>query len=310
MIPRPPIPCKRILESRHGVIGQRPFIDQIDSPGSDGDVSYRVGRFAVKARLPPGSQTYLPPPNPLTTMPYYFGIYHWQRRFRRLFAGIAPIAIGALLWKSARLSIVRVVAFGLILAGVRRTRGPLRSMLDPPPWSVRAGKYARLASSLSVPAEGRVLDVGCGTGRSLVGLADGLPAGTEVVGLDVFDDRVILGNGPRLAARNARLAGLDPTVVAGDAARLPVADDSMDAVTACRVLHDLPKEDAEAALSECRRVLRPGGRLGVLELPLPHDRDADPDTYWREQLVAAGFDVTSAGSDDGYFRYVATLAEQ
>lgn len=240
---------------------------------------------------------------------YYFGIYHWRRRLRRLLGGVAGIAAGALAWRRGRGALRRSVALGLVVAGVSRARRPLRSMLDPPPWAVRVEKYARLAAALSVPGDGRLLDLGCGTGRSLVGLAGGLPPGADVVGLDVFDDRVILGNGPRLAARNARAAGLDPAVVAGDGARLPFADDSMDAVTACRVLHDLPRADADAALAECRRVLAPDGRLGVLELPLPHDADADPDEYWRARLSAAGFTVESAdaaGVGDGYLRYVAT----
>ena len=242
-------------------------------------------------------------------MRYYFGIYHWQRRFRRLLGSVAGIVTGVLIWRHTRSMPFRIVALGLAIAGASRARRPLRSMLDPPPWNVRAKKYARLAAALSVPEDGRLLDLGCGTGRSLVGLAAGLSPGTSVVGLDVFDDRVILGNGPRLAARNARIAGLDPEIVAGDGARLPFADGSMDAVTACRVLHDLPRADAEAALAECHRVLTPEGHLGVLELPLPHDTDADPDDYWRAQLSAAGFTLESggaAGVDDGYLCYVAT----
>jgi ubiquinone/menaquinone biosynthesis C-methylase UbiE len=197
----------------------------------------------------------------------------------------------------------------LVIAGVKRAHRPFRSMRNPPPWNVRAGKYARLAATLSVPEDSRLLDLGCGTGRSLVGLADGLPPGTDVVRLDVFDDRVILGNGPRPAARHARIAGLDPVIVAGDGARLPFTADSMDAVTACRVLHDLPRAEAEAALAECHRVLSPEGHLGILELPLPHDADAAPDDYWRAQFSAAGFTVESAGTpgvDDGYRRYIAT----
>ncbi|MFT4922619.1 MAG: ubiquinone/menaquinone biosynthesis C-methylase UbiE [Haloarculaceae archaeon] len=229
-------------------------------------------------------------------MRYYFGLYHWRRRFRRLLGGVAGIVTGVLIWRHTRSRLLHLGALGLVVAGANRARRPLQSLFDPPPWVVRTTKYADLAASLPVPEEGRVLDIGCGTGRSLVGLADDLPPEAEVVGLDVFDDRVILGNGPRLAARNARVAGLDPAVVEGDAARLPVADDSMDVVTACRVLHDLPKADAETALAECHRVLRPDGRLGVLELPIPHDADADPDDYWRALLSAAGFTIESAGT--------------
>lgn len=245
----------------------------------------------------------------LYTMRYYFGIYHWQRRFGRLFRAIAAIVTGVLIWRFAENAFVRLAGVVLVIGGLHRARRPLRSILDPPPWVVRETKYTELATSLTVPEDGRLLDLGCGTGRSLVGLAPGLPSGIDAIGLDVFDDRVILGNGPRLAARNARAAGVDPTILTGDAARLPFADDAMDAITACRVLHDLPREDAEAALAECRRVLSSDGCLGVLELRLTHDGEADPDTYWRDQLAAAGFTVESSGtSDDGYLRYTATPA--
>lgn len=42
-----------------------------------------------------------------------------------------------------------------------------------------------------------------------------------MVGLDVFDDRVILGNALLLARRNGRNTGIDATPVVGDVARLP-----------------------------------------------------------------------------------------
>lgn len=245
----------------------------------------------------------------LDAMRYFFGIYHWQRRMRRLCSGIAAIATGVLTWRFVPRPLVRVVAAVLIVAGIRRARGPVQSMLTPPPWAVRTAKYRALAQALAIRPDERVLDLGCGSGRSLVGLADRLPVGSEVIGLDVFDDRVILGNGPRLAMRNARTAGLAPGMIAGDAARLPLAADSVDAITACRLLHDLPKTEAESALAECNRVLAPDGRLGVLELQHTHDAEADPDEYWRAQLAAAGFTVQSGGAtgvNDGYLRYIAT----
>jgi ubiquinone/menaquinone biosynthesis C-methylase UbiE len=167
-------------------------------------------------------------------------------------------------------------------------------------------KYEALASVLPLSSADRVVDVGCGTGRSLVGLVPAVGDAATVVALDVFDDRVILGNGPELARRNAAAAGHRVAPVRGDAATLPVASDSVDVVTACRVLHDLPETDARAALDEARRALAPDGTLGVLELPIPHDEGVDPAEYWPDLIADAGFTVSEQRTlDDEYFLVVA-----
>ena len=177
--------------------------------------------------------------------------------------------------------------------------GPMRPLHKMNP--LRAGYIAGLmAEAFDLPLTGagrlagrRILDIGCGTGRSLVGLAPHLPEGSSVIGLDVFDDRIILGNAPLLARRNARKAGIDVVPVRGDAARIPLTENSQDLVTACRVLHDLPEENHERTLREIRRVCRSGGVLGILEIPVaPGERD--PETYWREQVEEAGFAVQKA----------------
>jgi len=156
-----------------------------------------------------------------------------------------------------------------------------------------------------------VLDVGCGTGRSLVGLAPAIPDGCSVLAVDVFDDRIILGNGPQLATRNARLAGVDATAIRGDAARLPLGDEAVDVVTFCRLLHDLPATAARDALADARRVCALGGRIGVLALLYPHDENATPATYWRELVADAGFAVDAVRErDDGYVIVVATAPER
>jgi ubiquinone/menaquinone biosynthesis C-methylase UbiE len=191
----------------------------------------------------------------------------------------------------------------------------VRRLLVPPPWSVEQYKYDALAERLPSEDADRVLDVGCGTGRSLVGLAPSVPDDCTVAGLDVFDARVILGNGPVLARRNATWADLDAEIVAGDASRLPVADDSQGVVTACRVLHDLPRERAEQALAEVRRVCRPDGTLGVLELSSTHGTDAEPLDYWRGVVSESGFEVRDSrrvvrdGEETGYVVVVAEPTE-
>lgn len=210
------------------------------------------------------------------------------------------LVVGALLWRDGRRG-SRLTALGICVGAVDHARRPLRTLLDPPPWRLDRRKYERLAAGLGFADAEQVLDVGCGTGRSLVGLAPFIGHRTAVTAIDVFDSRVILGNGPALARRNADRAGIDPALLRGDAVRLPVTDNSQDVVTISRVLHDLPDgAAADAALAEADRVLRPDGQLGLLEVPVTHDAEADPLPYWRDRVVDAGFSVTGTERVDGY----------
>lgn len=240
-------------------------------------------------------------------MAYYFGIYHWRRRFRRLAGALALVIAGLFAWRRGG-RFTRLVGVALTTAGARHGYGPLRSVLSPPPWRPDDWKYRDLREAMPYEAAERALDVGCGTGRSVVGLAPAVPADCRFFALDVFDDRVILGNGPELTRQNAAEAGLDAEVLAGDAARLPITGSSQDVVTACRVLHDLPRDAAESALVEARRVLGPDGTLGVLELPIPHDSAAEPLDYWVHLITDAGFAVEEARAveEGDYFLLVAT----
>lgn len=243
-------------------------------------------------------------------MPYCFGLYHWRRRARAVAVGVlAAVAAASRLRKrgslTRRVAWVTVALWGVAVGGRAASK-----LARPPPWRVDRAKYEALAAELPLSSARRALDVGCGTGRSLVGLAPAVGRDCAVVGVDVFDDRVIFGNGPKLARRNAARAGLAVAVVRGDAARLPVADDSMDVVTACRVLHDLPRGAARRTLVEARRVCRPDGRLGVLELPIPHDETAEPVEHWRTLVADAGWTVDGVAElERERGRYIAVFAE-
>nr|WP_293032005.1 class I SAM-dependent methyltransferase [Natronococcus sp.] len=245
---------------------------------------------------------------------YYFGVYHWRRRFRSLALAAVALAVAAVVGSRTRRRSGRIAAS--LVASTAAVRGfrTLRQLMGPTPWSLERAKYDALASGLPLDRADRVLDVGCGTGRSLVGIAPHVPAGTDVVGLDVFDDRVILGNGPRLARRNAARAGLEVEPVAGDAATLPLRDDSVDVATACRVLHDLPASSAEGALRELRRVCTADATVGILELPLVPDDVVgapDPEAYWTDRVLEAGFAIETlerlelAGREEPYIVLVA-----
>lgn len=246
-------------------------------------------------------------------VPYYFGLYHWRRRLRAALGGLAMAFAGGVLFDRTDGRAERLLSVAVVAVGAARVARAVSALLSPPPWVIERYKYDALAGALPLAETDRLLDVGCGTGRSIVGLAPHVPGSTTVVGLDVFDDRVILGNGPRLAERNGRIAGVTVDAVRGDAARLPLSEATFDVVTACRVLHDLPADRHDAALAALRRVCSDDGRLGILELPIVPDHvDRSAPRYWRDRVVAAGFAIRTVERverrDDGdpYVVLVAT----
>ncbi len=103
-----------------------------------------------------------------------------------------------------------------------------------------------------------VLDVACGTGLNFALLAQRVGPGGRVIGLDLT--RAMLLRAQRKISR--RLPGR-VSLLEGDAAALPLADDSVDAVICSYGMVIVP--DYRRAIAEAVRVLRPGGRLVLLE---------------------------------------------
>lgn len=103
-----------------------------------------------------------------------------------------------------------------------------------------------------LPREGRILEVGCGTGGLLVAASR---RGIAIQGSDIATRWLVVAR-RRLADR-----GLSVPLVGAQAERLPWPDASFDALVADSILEHL--EDPLEALREWRRVVRPGGRLLV-----------------------------------------------
>lgn len=103
----------------------------------------------------------------------------------------------------------------------------------------------------------RILDAGCGPGSITAGLADAVAPG-EVIGIDA--NHAAIETASRLAA-TADHPGLRFEVA--DVYRLRFADASFDAIFAHALLQHLP--DAEDALGRLRRLLKPGGVIGVAD---------------------------------------------
>jgi SAM-dependent methyltransferase len=135
---------------------------------------------------------------------------------------------------------------------------------------VLVGLTRWLLDELPLAEARRVLDLGCGVGALLPHL-DKVAPRARIVGLDRTEAMVALG--PR-----------DFPLLVGDAAELPFADGSFDAVVMAFMLFHLPRPTA--GLAEAWRVLRPGGLIGLLTWGT--ERESLARTQWVEELDAAG----------------------
>lgn len=116
------------------------------------------------------------------------------------------------------------------------------------------GWRKKTIASLGLPAGSVVLDLACGTGDLCRGLVD---AGLEPVGLD-------LSYGMLAAART------DAPLSQADALRLPVPDASVDGVTCGFALRNF--KELGPFFAELGRVVRPGGRIALLEVAEPPNK--------------------------------------
>ncbi len=160
---------------------------------------------------------------------------------------------------------------------------------------------------LHVRAGETVLEIGFGTGKTLVALAGAVGPTGRVHGLDISE-------GMRAVAEaRLRKAGLSERadLRCGDAAALPYPDGSVDAAFLCFTLELFDTPEIPLVLRECRRVLREGGRIGVVAMSkkgkpnlmtrlydwaherIPEFVDCRP-IHVQEAIESAGFKVNEA----------------
>ena len=120
----------------------------------------------------------------------------------------------------------------------------------------------RAVDALDLAAGMHVLDLCTGTADLAIATVR-RTAGTSVVGVDFAAEMLRLG----LEKVRTGTLGKRIRLVRGDAARIPVADASCDAATIAFGIRNV--SEPERALAEIARVLRPGGRLAILEFGQP-----------------------------------------
>ncbi len=136
--------------------------------------------------------------------------------------------------------------------------------------TTRRGKlavWAEVLDALALDGSEQVLDMGCGRGAVLIGVAERLPRG-QAVGLDLWRTADQSGNREETTLRNAELAGVAQRIElrTGDMAAMPFADASFDVVVSALAIHNIPDEERRhQAVHEAARVLKPGGQLRIAD---------------------------------------------
>jgi len=141
-----------------------------------------------------------------------------------------------------------------------------------------------------------ILDVATGTADVALEMAGRFPA-ERIVGLDISDQMLDVGR------RKVRKKGLEERIelMVGDSENLPFANNTFDAITVAFGVRNF--EHLEKGLQEMQRVLKPGGKLVVLEFSKPRLFPFKQlyDFYFRNILPAVG-KITS--KDPRAYRYL------
>jgi demethylmenaquinone methyltransferase/2-methoxy-6-polyprenyl-1,4-benzoquinol methylase len=157
--------------------------------------------------------------------------------------------------------------------GVRRMFDRIAPVYDTMNRAMTAGldrRWRRITVAAVVEPGDRVLDACCGTGDLAIAA---LPVAREIVGLDFSE--------PMLARARRKAPAIE--WVQGDALELPFPDESFDAATVGFGVRNV--EDLEAGLRELHRVLKSGGRVGILEITRPRGPLAAFYKLWFDVLI-------------------------
>jgi arsenite methyltransferase len=128
--------------------------------------------------------------------------------------------------------------------------------------------WAHILDQLKLRGDERILDMGCGRGAVLLMAAQHLTAG-RAVGVDLWRGVDQSGNSTEATQRNAIAEGVADRVEvhSGDMTALPFESSSFDVVLSSLAIHNISgAAGRQKAIDEAVRVLRPGGRLRILDV--------------------------------------------
>jgi ubiquinone/menaquinone biosynthesis C-methylase UbiE len=147
-----------------------------------------------------------------------------------------------------------------------------------------------------------VLDVGCGTGTLLIAAKRRLGPSGRAIGIDPSPEMIAR------AQRKAKRLGVDVAFQVGIIESLPFPDAYCDAVLSTLMIHHLPSELRECGAREIARVLKPGGRMLVVDFGKAEDGKLGLFSFFqhshghlsagemRAMFGQAGLNVTDSGA--------------
>lgn len=133
-----------------------------------------------------------------------------------------------------------------------------------PLWSAMFGLL--LLEEVPLTNIAAALDVGCGTGFPLIELAERLGPAAEVHGVDVWSPAL-----QRAREKVAARATPNVTIHEASATSMPFPDARFDLIVSNLGVNNF--DDRDAAIAECRRVIRPGGTIALTTNPQGHMRE-------------------------------------
>lgn len=140
-----------------------------------------------------------------------------------------------------------------------------------------------LLDSLKLRGDEQVLDAGCGRGLLLIGAAKRLTSG-KAVGMDIWQEVDQSGNSAEATRHNAEAEGVSGKidVRSGDMRLIPFEDKTFDVVVSSMAIHNIyDQAEREKALAEIARVLKPGGRVAIIDF-MNTRQYAD---YWKQHGI-------------------------
>ena len=161
------------------------------------------------------------------------------------------------------------------------------------------GVVEGLAGYVKAPANGLILDVGCGSGALTIAVAKRNPT-AKVIGIDRWGKEY--GSYSRnLCERNAKAEGVDNVEFRkGDAVKLDFPDESFDAVTSNYVYHNITGINRQDLLLETLRLVKKGGTFAIHDI-FSKGKYGDMQSFVRE-LEDKGYEnIQLIDTTDGLF---------
>lgn len=201
---------------------------------------------------------------------------------------LSGIFTGIILWRmhESLPGVWQIIAWTVLCSGI-----PLLLTSLAMYWGSKTGKLKlcdQIIEKMQLQGNEQVLDVGCGRGLFLLGIAKKLSTG-RAAGIDLWHARDQSGNAITATEENARREGVAEKVElhTGDMRELPFVDAQFDVVISIWAIHNIANGTGRLqAIKEIARVLKSGGKLVIVDISYIRDyQDALKHLGWSEIKV-------------------------